>query len=200
MLRYALLAVGAAIAIAVLFVLLPTGGGKRPEPRILASGDTPASGFVIHPAAPPDPATPVTPPPASPGDLDAVMQRLRASGAKPDATAPQPPAATPSPAAPATAPTTPLPDPAAAASGRWASVTGQGTRWRMARSASGYTVSIDLGGGQTADVHVQAAFGNLDAASVNTRVDYLRETIVQNFSRQSGTYSFARDGSVSINQ
>lgn len=194
MLRYALLAIGAAAALAVVFVLLPTGGGKRPEPRILASGDPAASaGFVIHPAAPPDPGAPATPP-ASPGDLDAVMQRLRASAAKPDATLPQPQAATP-PATP-----TPAPDPAAPPPGRWASVTGQGTRWRMARSNNGYTVSIDLGGGQTADVHVQAAFGSLDAAAVNVRVDYLRETIVQNFSRQSGTYRFARDGSVSIDQ
>ncbi len=70
----------------------------------------------------------------------------------------------------------------------------------MARSGNGYTVSIDLGGGQVADVHVQPAFGSLDPASVNVRVDYLRDTIVQNFSRQSARYSFARDGSVSIDR
>lgn len=220
MLRYALLAVAAAVAIAVAFVMLPTGGGQRPEPRILSSGDTTSStGFVIHPA---DPATPATAPPAaasSPGDLDAVMQRLRAAAAKPDASvaAPAapvpPPAVTPAPvvppttsaaavpatpAAPAT-PVAPVPDPAASAP-RWASVTAQGTRWRMARSDNGYTVSIDLGGGQVAVVHVQPAFGGLDPASVNVRVDYLRDTIVQNFSRQSGSYSFARDGSVSIDR
>ncbi len=77
-------------------------------------------------------------------------------------------------------------------------MTGQGTRWRMARTGSGYTISIDLGGGQVADVHVLPAFANLDPAAINVRVDYLRDTIVQNFSRQSGSYSFARDGSVSL--
>ncbi len=68
----------------------------------------------------------------------------------------------------------------------------------MARAGNGYTVSIDLGGGKVADVHVLSAFANLDPAAVNVRVDYLRDTILQNFSRQSGSYSFARDGSVSM--
>lgn len=214
MLRYALFAVAAATAIAVVFVLLPTGGGQRPEPRILSSGDTTSStGFVIHPAAPPTPDTP--PVPASPPDLDAVMQRLRAAGAKPDPAAPQPPAPGTTPAGtitntttastgapPAATPAVPPADATATppTPARWSSVTAQGTRWRMARSGTGYTVSIDLGGGQTADVHVQPAFGSLDAASVNVRVDYLHDTIVQNFSRQSASYSFARDGSVSIDQ
>jgi hypothetical protein len=66
------------------------------------------------------------------------------------------------------------------------------------RSGIGYTVSIDLGGGQVADVHVLPAFANLDPASINVRVDYLRDTILQSFSSQSASYSFARDGSVAL--
>ena len=223
MLKYALMAVAAAMAVAVVFVLLPVNSGPRPEPRILSSNDTqPSTSFTIHDAPPPPaPAAsasstapnPATPPTA--GDLDAVMQRLRNAGvnanpsAAPDATvtaqAPGfvPPAAAPAAAAAAAAvPPPATPDPAAAPPSpppaRFPTVTAQGTRWRMARSATGYTISIDLGGGQVADVHVLPAFANLDPASINVRVDYLRDTILQNFSNQSGTYSFARDGSVSI--
>ena len=200
------------MVIAVAFVLLPTGSRQRQEPRILSSSDTaPSPGFVIHPADTPAPGTPPASatPPGNPADLDAVMQRLRAAGAKPDATDTQAQTTTPSspasPAQPGSAPpadptTTPPPAATPPSPPRWGSVTGQGTRWRMARSGSGYTVSIDLGSGQVADVHVLPAFGNLDPASVNLRVDYLRDTILKNFSHQSGTYSFARDGSVSVEQ
>ena len=209
MLRYAAMAVGAALLVALVFVFLPTHSGPRPEPRILASGEPQApTSFTIH-DAPPPPAAQAPPAPTPPAaDLDAVMQRLRNAAATPatpsttpspipvpvpatpapDATAASQPPATPDPTAP------PPPAPAA----KWASVTGGGTRWRMVRSGNGYTVSIDLGGGHVADVHVLPAFANLDPAAVNVRVDYLRDTILQNFSSQSGSYSFARDGSVSI--
>ena len=79
-------------------------------------------------------------------------------------------------------------------------MTSQGVRWRLARGATGFLLSIDLGGGQVADVHVQPAFLNLDVAAASTRVDYLKATILQNFSSVSGTYTFARDGSVSIDR
>ena len=210
MLKYALAAIGAATLFALAFVLLPTGA-QRPGPRTLTAGDVaPPDNFVIHDAAPPapagapasPPATPLTPTPSPAGttDLDAVMQRLRDSAAKQDATVT-------APAAPA-APTLATPPPAAGndsapaspSSRGWTSVTGQGTRWRMVRSGLGFTVSIDLGNGQVADVHVLPAFANLDPASMNVRVDYLRQTILQNFSTQSRSYSFARDGSVSVDQ
>lgn len=212
MLKYALMAVAAAVVVALAFVLMPINSGPRPEPRLLNGGDPQSStSFTIHdaptPIAPaaPDAATPAAPAPPSTGDLDAVMQRLR-NGAKPDATvtatttatAPGGPGAPPTPAATTTPPDATAATPPAAPPPRWASVTAQGTRWRMARSGNGYTVSIDLGGGQVADVHVLPAFANLDPASVNVRVDYLRDTILQNFSSQSATYSFARDGSVSL--
>lgn len=208
MLKYALMVVGAAVLVALVFVLLPIHSGPRQEPRLLSGGDAPAAtNFTIHDAGPPAPvvspgvAAPATAPaaaaaaPAAQADLDAVIQRLR--NGKPDpAVAPPPPAATPDPAATA-ALVPPATDPAPARSG---SVTSQGTRWRLARSGGGYTVSIDLGGGQIADVHVQAAFANLDPSAVNTRVDFLRDTILENFSRQSGSYTFSRDGSVSVDR
>jgi hypothetical protein len=109
-----------------------------------------------------------------------------------------PPPGTSIPAAPSLAPTPPTPLLPIAA--QWTNVTSQGVRWRLARGATGFLLSIDLGGGQVADVHVQPAFLNLDVAAASTRVDYLKATILQNFSSASGTYTFARDGSVSIDR
>ncbi len=147
------------------------------------------------------------------------MQKMRASAetatvvvTSPPATSavpvPSPPSA-PAPArtAPPTA-STPTSVPGAPASGQptpllpvtaqWTNTTSQGVQWRFVRGARGFLLSIDLGGGQVADVHVQPAFQNLDTAAINARVDYLKATILQNFSGTSGTYSFARDGSVSV--
>ena len=215
MLRYALMAIGAAVLVALVFILLPVSRGPRPDPRILASGDNqPATSFTIRDAPVAAPPPPQPPPPAA-TDLDAVMQRLRNGSPTPPsqdaATAALPPATPPAVAPPAIAPppvtppvTAPVvapvvPDPATSPP-RFPTVTAQGTRWRMARSVSGFTISIDLGGGQVADVHVLPAFANLDPAAINLRVDYLRDTILQHFSHQSGSYSFARDGSVSLEQ
>jgi hypothetical protein len=218
MLRFALLAVAAAIIVAVGLVLLPNGG-SRPDSHLsvpVASAPDPAT-FVVHDATAPAPGTPGpgTPGPAmpagspakpgqaaatqSPADLDAVMQRLRDSGGqKPSNTltispAPTAPSTPPAPTAPPAPPAVP-----ADASPRWTSVTGQGSRWRMAPSGDGYVLSIDLGGGQVANVHVQPAFAALDPTAMNTRVDYLRQTILQSFSSQTASYTFARDGSVSL--
>ncbi len=218
MLRYALMAIGAAVLVALVFIMLPITRGPRPDPRILANGDSqPATSFTIHDAPAPVPQSAPSAMAASspaPTDLDAVMQRLRSGGPTPpaqDATIALPPATPPAVAPPAIIPpvvTPPVmapvvvspvtPDPAAPP--RFPTVTGQGTRWRMARSGSGFTISIDLGGGQVAEIHVLPAFANLDPAAINMRVDYLRDTILQHFSRQSGSYSFARDGSVSLEQ
>jgi hypothetical protein len=205
MLKYALMAVGAAIVVAVVFVMLPTGKVVRQEPHILNSTDAPPTGFVIHEAPPPAAATPdpSATPPAPGGNLDTVMQRLRASAANPAAPTPPPTPDVPASTDPAPVVVTPTPQPAPVApppTPQWTSVTAQGTRWRMARAGDGYIVSIDLGAGQVANIRVAAAFGNLDTAAVNVRVDYLRDTIKENFSVQSGNYVFARDGSVSIDR
>ncbi len=208
MLKFALMAVAAAAVVAIVFVMLPTGSAVRQEPRLLSSPDAPpATSFVIHDAPPPAAATPdpsATPP--NPGSsLDTVMQRLRAGAGTPAApAAPAPDTPAPDAAAtPALPPVVVTPPPAVITptpAPQWTSVTAQGTRWRMARSGDGYVVSIDLGDGQVADVRVAAAFGNLDTAAINVRIDYLRDTIKQNFSAQSGSYTFARDGSVSIDR
>ncbi len=196
MLKFALLAVAAAILIAIGLILLPTAHGPRQEARIIAPGDTgaPPAGFVIHDTPPAAPSAS-----AAPGDLAAVIQRLRDNAPKPDPAAAPDPVAAPLPTVvmPAPPPAAPAPPPAPPAS-RWTSVTGQGTRWRMVRSGDGFTVSVDLGGGQVADIHVLPAFASLDPAAVNLRVDYLKDTILQNFTAKSGSYTFARDGSVSV--
>ena len=124
-------------------------------------------------ATPQDPAAPAVPPPTP---LSA-------------------PLAAPVPSVPATPA---IPDPATPPAPRFSTVTAQGTHWRMVRSGSGFTISIDMGAGHVADIHVLPAFANLDPAAINVRVDYLRETILQHFPHQSGSYSFARDGSVSL--
>ena len=139
------MAVAAATLLAVVFIMLPTGSGPRPEPRLLTSGDPQSStSFTIHDAAPPTPVTlsPATPPatqaapttPPAPGDLDALMQRPARQCCQrchpPPTTPPAPDAtvnatttapAAPVVPAPAPAPTdataVPPPEPAAAALG-----------------------------------------------------------------------------------
>lgn len=182
-------------------------------PIVAAPVIAPVIAPVANPAAPADPAS-----------LDAVMQRLRSATAKPDSTfviTPAPNAA--APAAPATgaapapvtaaapapatnlAPAAPSPAPVVAAPPapppipppqRWSNVSGQGVRFRVGRIGDGYVISIDLGGGQVADVHVLAAFGRLDQSAVDMRVDYLKQTILENFPAASANYSYNRDGSV----
>ena len=190
------------LALLVLIGLVFFGGRSRVSPLGPLSIDTPPpAAFVVHDDAP---STPPSTPPALPSpdpvpeSLDSVMQRLRA--AKPDATVevtpgPPAPAAAPPPSPSLTPPTAPPVSPTPPA--RWSNVTGHGVQYRMARGGDGGVLSIDLGGSQVADVRVQAPFLALDPSAVNTRVDYLKQTILENFSGRSGGYVFNRDGSVS---
>ena len=185
------------------FVVHDAPPATAPIPPVPNPAAVPAGASVGRPApAPPAAASPN--PPSTP-DLDALMQRLRAASADP--ASPPPPAQAPLPAlppAPAPVPPAAAPIPAVITpatpppASRWTNVTGQGARWRLTPSASGYTVAIDLGGGRVAEVRVAPAFANLDSAAVNQRVDYLKQTILQNFPPESATYTFARDGSVSL--
>ena len=75
-------------------------------------------------------------------------------------------------------------------------MTAQGVQYRMTPTGDGFLISIDLGGGQVADVRVLPAFGRLDQISVYTRIDYLKQVILTNFPPGSATYLFNRDGSV----
>lgn len=195
----------AAILVALLVVILLLLPIFRPERgtapvAVNTASAPPPSSFVIHNDAPPAPpaAPPAAPDVPAPDSLDAVMQRLRSG--KPDATVvvtpatPAAPAPTPAPApAPGPVPSVaPVPAPP-----RWTNVSGQGVQYRLGRAGDGYVILIDLGGGQVAEVHVQAAFGRLDQGAVDVRVDYLKQTILENFSSASASYSFNRDGSVS---
>jgi hypothetical protein len=228
--RMALLGGTTLAVVAIAAILLWDGGGGRlpaPLPAEPASNSFVIHDAAPEPASPPAPAAQTAQP--SSLDALMQKMRAGAGGATvvvtpspagSSAAAPgSPPAAPGSPAATAsTVPTAPVSaDPAAAPAAapvpapvpptpllpiatQWTNVTSQGVRWRFGRGATGFLLSIDLGGGQVADVHVQPAFLNLDTASVSTRVDYLKATILQNFSSASGTYSFARDGSVSIDR
>ncbi len=213
--RWALLGLTALVVLAIGMVVLQ-GGVGGPEPHLVAPAGTSApadgSAFVIRPAPAPTAGQPAVDP--TKPDLDSVMQRLRAGTGQPAADA-TPTGTTPTGTAqvvinpPATVPTTPAapapglsqPTPAVVvpdSAPRWTSVSGQGTRWRLTRGPGPMTLSIDLGNGQVADVHVQPAFANLDSAAMNTRVDYLKQTILQSFSPRSASYSFGRDGSISL--
>lgn len=189
--KWVLLGLTALVGVAVAFVVLRPGGTGRPVVPVTAPGPagSPGSSFVIRDAGPASPDTEAATGPKP--DLDAVMQRLRTTPATPASPLP---AAQPAPT-PAPAPVA-VPAPPEAAP-RWASVSSQGTRWRLGRTGSGIVVSIDLGAGQTADVRVQPAFANLDQAAMNLRVDYLKQTILESFSGRAATYNFSRDGSVS---
>ena len=203
--KWGLLGLGALALLAVAFATLQ-GVGRRPEARLVvtppvATAPSDGSAFVIRPAPPPAPGSPD--PDAGKPNLDAVMQRLRNSPPPAAPVAPPgsnvvvvtpAPAPAPTPAPVAAQPQPPPPDAAA----RWTNVSSLGARWRLNPGAALMTLSIDLGNGQVADVHVQPAFANLDSAAANMRVDYLKQTILQSFSARSATYSFGRDGSITL--
>ncbi len=197
----------AVVAIAAIMLWDGAGGGRLSAPLPTAPA---SNGFVIHDAAPAAAAATPVPAakPAQSSNLDALMQKMRASTDTATVVVTSPPAVSAAPvsttpAVPAhvaapVAPVPPQPTPLLPVAVQWTNVSGQGVHWRFVRGARGFLLSIDLGGGQVADVHVQPAFQNLDTAAINARVEYLKATILQNFSSTSGTYSFARDGSVSV--
>ena len=191
------LGVGAAIVI----------GGRGPKadtrpatPLLVAS---PADSFVVHDAptaAPsPDPAPgPAAPAPAD-STLDATIERLRAAAAaKPDApppanltiTAPFP-QTDPLLSGPAPAPSILAGPPAPSPPPSWTAVTSQGVRWRGARDSNGPTLVIDMGAGRAATVEVDPAFQALAPAAASARVDFLKETILENFPPGSNRFRFA---------
>jgi hypothetical protein len=206
--------VGLGVAVAIVF-----GGGRATDhpvtPLTVAS---PADSFIVHDAPPPAATPAPAVPPAAPGPttpdaptqatLDAAIERLRAAGgAKPDTPAtPVTPTVTP-PAATATADpsaaATPVAPPAPAAPApppppSWTAVTAQGVRWRTGRDPAIPAVVIDMGGGRTATVFVDPAFMALPQGGANSRVDFLKQTILESFPPGSSQFRFARDGSVSL--
>ena len=174
----------------------------------------------------PPPGTAPTPSASpAPTGLDAVMQRMRdAQAAKPDTVTVTAPAGSPGVPAPAPAAAPdgtlagpnpapsvlagPNPDPSALAGSppppapppdtHWANMTSQGARWRFAHDGSGPVLVIDMGAGRVASVHVQPAFEALDTAGMNARIDYIKQTILENFPMASASFVFARNGSISL--
>ena len=203
----AALAMGAAMVV----------GGRVPvldsAPMQATQVASPADSFVIHDAPPAAtlPATPATPPPRRRGrtrDQRAGRRDRPAAGGQarrrphPDATMTAPdttPAATPATpdpllAGPSPAPAIlagpPAPQPPPPPS--WTSVTSQGARWRSSRDS----LVIDMGGGRMATVLVDPAFLSLSQQAANGRIDFLKQTILENFPPSASQFRFARDGSV----
>ena len=211
MLRFFFLAVTAVLLVSAAYILQPRHA-SRPDTHLdtapAATAPDPTT-FTVHEAAPapapaPPPAIPSPQPaatqpaqPVSP-NLDAVMQRLRATaGQQPDSAAP--PDAPLVPPAPVVAPVPPpVITPSQPTGPRWTNVTAHGARWRMTPAADGFVIAIDIGGNRVASVHVAPAFANLDQPGMNQRVDFLKQTILQNFPPETASYTFARDGSVSL--
>jgi hypothetical protein len=192
-----------------------------PQDSFVVHDAAPAAPAPAAPPATPDPA-------AQSSDLDAVMQRMRAAQpAKPDTLTVTAPPASPgaagSPAAaPAAAPDAtlagpnpapsalagPTPDASALAGppppslppepARWPNMTTQGARWRLGRDGGGPMLVIDMGAGRVAQVRVLPAFQALDQAGMNSRIDYIKQTILENFPPGSVSFMFARDGSVTL--
>jgi hypothetical protein len=213
---FAGLIVLAALAVGVAMVV----GGRVPladrTPMTPIQVASPADSFVVHdaPAAasPPVTAPPPTPaaPDPAPGGLEAAIERLRA--AKTDTGATPPPAAPADAPAPALTPTPATADPLLAGPNpapsilagppitpppppqTWTVVTSQGVRWRGSRDS----LAIDMGGGRVATVFVDPAFQSLPLEAASARVDFLKETILENFPRSATQFRFARDGSVSM--
>ena len=209
----AALAMGAAMVIGGRVPVVET-----PPPPVATKVLSPSDTFVIHDAAP---AAAIAPPASAPADpnappaptgLDAAIARLR-SGSAPDPSVPVPDATvtiTPgSPAAPTAAPgSTPDPllagpspapsilagPPAPPPPPAWTAVTSQGVRWH----SNPNSLTIDMGGGRTATVLVDPAFQALPQQAANMRVDFLKQTILENFPPGTSQFRFARDGSVAM--
>lgn len=177
-------------------------GGRVPafesRPAMQLAVASPADSFVVHdaPAVAPSaiPAAPVVPdaaPAATPGALDAAIERLRA--AKDAPVVPVDPSAepvpVPVPVVPVVVPTpVPVVPPPV-----WTATTSQGARWRPGRDS----LVIDMGGGRQAVVHVDPAFLALPQDAANSRIDFLKQTILETFPGSTTQFRFARDGSVS---
>ncbi|MGI4954149.1 MAG: hypothetical protein ACRYGM_20285, partial [Janthinobacterium lividum] len=158
--------------------------------------------FVVHdaPAVTPSaipqvPAVPDAVPAPTPGALDAAIERLRA--AKDTAVVPVDPSAVPVdptavPVVPAVPVVVPAPVPVVPPP-VWTATTSQGARWRAGRDS----LVIDMGGGRQAVVHVDPAFLALPQDAANSRIDFLKQTILETFPGSTTQFRFARDGSVS---
>jgi hypothetical protein len=89
-----------------------------------------------------------------------------------------------------------LPSWRSAAAIRWKHRSSAGTRWSLRQlKAGGMALLIDIGGNQVATVLVQPEFQNLDPATMDQRVEYVRSEVVK-VSATSAAYSYDRTGTV----
>jgi hypothetical protein len=130
--------------------------------------------------APPDTtASTTTTPTTTPQTVDPL---LTGPNAVPSIPAGPPPSPAPAPV--------PLPPPPPT----WTAVTSQGVRWRGGRDS----LVIDMGAGRAATVFVDPAFQSLRQEAANSRIDFLKQTILETFPPNSTQFRFNRDGSISM--
>jgi hypothetical protein len=79
----------------------------------------------------------------------------------------------------------------------WRHVTSSGVQWSLRQLPEGMHLFIDLGYGQVATVDVPAEFLKLDLNSMNTRVDWMKNIISQEWPQQSALYVY-RNGNVAL--
>jgi hypothetical protein len=181
---------------------VPTPTTATPDPAAQSSG-LDAVIQRMRAAQPAKPDTLTVTAPAAPGAASSPASGPPAPSATPDTAlaGSNPPTsvlAEPNPApSPLTGPNPPPPEPVAQAP-HWSNVTSQGARWRLGRDGSGPALTIDMGGGRVAQVRVLPAFQGLDQAGMNARVDYIKQTILENFPPGSASFVFARDGSITL--
>jgi hypothetical protein len=159
----------------------PAPASATPTP---AGAATPAAPSPVPAPASPAPGTPVINAPAASVSAPQSLGDTLLAGPNPAPSILSGPPPPPTPVLP--------PKPV------WTSVTTQGVRWRSIWGGAGPALVIDMGGGRTATVEVDPAFGALPPAAANDRVDYLKETILENFPPGSTRFRFLRDGSVAL--
>jgi hypothetical protein len=174
-------AVGVAAVLFVGFVIYASSGGSQAPARQTASSsyDTPAA----TPVTITNPSAEGAPRPPSGGSLPIISSAEAATVNTAALAVPRPSA--------------PLPAWNSAAAVRWKHRTGEGTRWSLKQlRANGMALLVDLGDDQVATVLVTPEFQNLDAATMEKRVEYVRSEVLK-ASPTSAAYTFARSGAVS---
>ena len=172
---------GVGVLLFVGFVIYANSGGSRPaaEPSASTSAPKPAAAEVQAPNPPPEEARQ----PSSDSALPIVSSAEAATVNTAAITLPHLPA--------------PLPSWKSAAATKWKHKTVEGTRWSLRQlRATGMALLIDLGDDQVATILVSREFQDLDATTMEKRIDYVKSEVMK-ASASSAAYTYARSGAVS---
>ncbi len=174
-------ALGVGVLLFVGFVIYASSGGSGPAAQQSASSSAyqPAAVEARVTNTPPEDAAQ----PSSGSSLPIVASAEAATVNTAAIAVPHPPA--------------PLPSWKSAAAIRWKHKTGEGTRWSLRQlRANGMALLVDLGDDQVATVLVSREFQDLDATTMEKRIDYVKSEVMK-ASASSAAYTFARSGTVS---